>query len=32
MHDNVSMREAFWDKLWLGQILPSRVTAVTVPE
>ncbi len=32
MHLHVSIREVFWDKLWPGQIPPSPVTAVTVPE
>ena len=31
MHLQVSIREVFWDKLWPGQIPPSPVTAVTVP-
>ncbi len=26
------IREVFWDKLWPGQIPPSPVTAVTVPD
>jgi glyoxylase-like metal-dependent hydrolase (beta-lactamase superfamily II) len=29
MHNNVSIRDIFWDKLWPGQIPPSPVTAVT---
>jgi glyoxylase-like metal-dependent hydrolase (beta-lactamase superfamily II) len=29
MHRNVSIREAFWDKLFPGQIPPAPVTAVT---
>lgn len=29
MHRNVAMREAFWDKLFPGQIPPTPVTAVT---
>jgi glyoxylase-like metal-dependent hydrolase (beta-lactamase superfamily II) len=31
MHNNVSVREFFWDKLWPGQIPPAPVTAITVP-
>ncbi|MFJ3307403.1 MBL fold metallo-hydrolase [Streptomyces sp. NPDC086549] len=31
MHNNVSARQALWDKMWPGQIPPSPVTAVTVP-
>jgi glyoxylase-like metal-dependent hydrolase (beta-lactamase superfamily II) len=31
MRFHVSIRDAFWDKLWPGQIPPSPVTAVTVP-
>jgi len=31
MRLHVSIREVFWDKLWPGQIPPSPVTAVTVP-
>jgi glyoxylase-like metal-dependent hydrolase (beta-lactamase superfamily II) len=32
MHLHASIREVFWDKLWPGQIPPSPVTAVTVPD
>ncbi|MFD3925647.1 MBL fold metallo-hydrolase [Streptomyces sp. NPDC058614] len=32
MHNNVSAREALWDQMWPGQIPPSPVTAVTVPD
>jgi glyoxylase-like metal-dependent hydrolase (beta-lactamase superfamily II) len=32
MHLHVSIREVFWDKLWPGQIPPSPVTAVRVPD
>ena len=31
MHRNVAIREAFWDKLFPGQIPPSPVTATTPP-
>ncbi|MFI9762529.1 MBL fold metallo-hydrolase [Streptomyces sp. NPDC051963] len=32
MHGNVGAREVLWDKMWPGQIPPSPVTAVTVPD
>ncbi|MGW5432441.1 MBL fold metallo-hydrolase [Streptomyces sp. NPDC004059] len=32
MHGSVAAREAVWDKAWPGQIPPSPVTAVTVPD
>jgi glyoxylase-like metal-dependent hydrolase (beta-lactamase superfamily II) len=32
MHNNVSVRDVFWDKLWPDQIPPAPVTAVTVPD
>jgi glyoxylase-like metal-dependent hydrolase (beta-lactamase superfamily II) len=32
MHLHVSVRAVFWDRLWPGQIPPSPVTAVTVPD
>jgi glyoxylase-like metal-dependent hydrolase (beta-lactamase superfamily II) len=32
MHIHASIREVFWDKLWPGQIPPTPVTAVTVPD
>ena len=32
MRFHLSIREVFWDKLWPGQIPPSPVTAVTVPD
>jgi hypothetical protein len=32
MHRNVSILEAFWDKLFPGQIPPTPVTAVTPEE
>jgi len=31
MRLHVSIREVFWDRLWPGQIPPSPVTTVTVP-
>lgn len=32
MHGNAAAREVLWDKLWPGEIPPSPVTAVSVPE
>ena len=32
MHNTVSVRDVFWDKLWPGQIPAAPVTAVTVPD
>ena len=32
MHNNVAARPYAWDKLWPGQIPPSTVIAVTVPD
>ena len=32
MHNSVSVRDVFWDKLWPGQIPAAPVTAVTVPD
>jgi glyoxylase-like metal-dependent hydrolase (beta-lactamase superfamily II) len=32
MHNNVTIRDFFWDKLWPGQIPPAPVTAITVPD
>ena len=32
MHGNLAAREQFWETLWPGQIPPSPVTAVAVPD
>ena len=32
MHGNLAVREQFWETLWPGQIPPSPVTAIAVPD